>query len=298
MDRDEAYKQMCLVQDEIQRLQSLTEQSTSLDSASLVSDASTCSSGDEAGIKVAKSKNWGMNNLKGMPNVSSPDIVLPCIEQAAAPRASKREHFVSGSWIDQGGACSIEFLPNVKCYLITLTVGHENISCVPSSREELTLDFSLIDSSVQDIPLDTSYYEAKVFSVNMDIPLLSLKLPTDKTIGRDTASPNYSMSIDKNSISIRVQFHDASTAECTNVMDELLGINTSAFSSKTSDAKALNNLCCRTCCNLIIGQDNANQIRSVLPLPSGYWDEITDYLICYDGVSHVKHELNCLPLSL
>ena len=32
--------------------------------------------------------------------------------------------------------------------------------------------------------------------------------------------------------------------------------------------------------------DGQPVIRSVLPLPSGYLDEITDYLICYDGVSH------------
>ena len=30
-------------------------------------------------------------------------------------------------------------------------------------------------------------------------------------------------------------------------------------------------------------------IRNVCHLPSGYWDEITDYLTCYDGVS-TKHE--------
>ena len=38
---------------------------------------------------------------------------------------------------------------------------------------------------------------------------------------------------------------------------------------------------------------SATTINRVFPLPQGHWDEIADYLICYDGVSLVKHSFIC-----
>jgi hypothetical protein len=281
MNCDEAYRQMCLVQDEIQRLQSCVEFENQtkvvMDSSSIVSDEAPCPAEDEKYVhEVETCHNPDTeicNEVSVVPN-----------EQPASVHRSKPEHFISGSWLRQGGASSIEFLPNVKSYLITLT-GNAS-SCL--ERDSLNLDVSLVAN--EDTSSDVSLYNAKLYGSNVDNPILSLKIPADKSVRNGEPLPQYNISLDKNSISIRIQFHNPTPGESA-VIDELLGMDTSAFSSTTSDAKSLNHLCCRTCLNMIIRKDDTNQsvIRSVLPLPSGYWNEITDYLICYEGVSYTRH---------
>jgi len=73
------------------------------------------------------------------------------------------------------------------------------------------------------------------------------------------------------------------------LMDNLLGIEAgSLFSPVTTPSTDINHLFCRNCQSPIITSNNNNStIQSVLPLPSGYWDDIEDYLICYDGQANV-----------
>jgi HECT-like Ubiquitin-conjugating enzyme (E2)-binding/MYND finger len=47
-------------------------------------------------------------------------------------------------------------------------------------------------------------------------------------------------------------------------------------------AKIINSLQCRFCGLSLLPQGSVDR---VLPLPTGYWDEVADYLICYSGVS-------------
>ena len=51
----------------------------------------------------------------------------------------------------------------------------------------------------------------------------------------------------------------------------------------TSFLAAIQSLCCRYCDQAILTE--AEGIEKVLQLPKGHWDEVTDYLICYNGVS-------------
>jgi hypothetical protein len=89
------------------------------------------------------------------------------------------------------------------------------------------------------------------------------------------------------------------------------GLSTDATATATICPKTLNYLRCRACQNYIINsqqqqqqkqqqQDDGNEkdntssnkqttsvngsiIQSILPLPMGYWEDISDYLSCYDG---------------
>eukprot|EP00571_Detonula_confervacea_P005402 CAMPEP_0172316420 /NCGR_PEP_ID=MMETSP1058-20130122/28121_1 /TAXON_ID=83371 /ORGANISM="Detonula confervacea, Strain CCMP 353" /LENGTH=403 /DNA_ID=CAMNT_0013030721 /DNA_START=156 /DNA_END=1367 /DNA_ORIENTATION=- len=94
------------------------------------------------------------------------------------------------------------------------------------------------------------------------------------------------------------------------LMDNLLGMEESYLSPVTTDASHLNYLRCRSCQIPIIGSpskknaatngddDHSAIIKSVLPLPSGYWDDISDYLICYDGqatVDFTSSTTNAIP---
>eukprot|EP00804_Cyclotella_cryptica_P011379 CCRYP_016066-RA/>CCRYP_016066-RA protein AED:0.09 eAED:0.09 QI:3427/1/1/1/0.5/0.33/3/218/726 len=310
MDRDEAYKQMCIVQDEIQRLQqrqSYGESNHMEDGPESLSATTQASFG--SGLDAVAAQEGRMSkvaNTKHSDAVSSAfDPDSPTQRRQDQPQKSKRSneaHLVRGSWIDKGGACSIEYLPNVKCYLLTLISSGENkrVCCFPKSREDLILDFSLAENNHSDFCSSSIlYYRAKLYHTvptdnndNKDNLLLSLVLPADSTCdGIHEIFPDYRISIDPSSISIRIQFNASASKHGTSienidVIDELLGVDVSTLSTATiTETEALNHLCCRTCHNPIV-EDGV--IRTALPLPSGYWDEITDYLICYEGQPNVE----------
>jgi len=307
MDRDEAYKQMCLVQDEIQRLEKIqsdgetNEMEARTEALSPIPKASRGSSLDA--LDAQERRMSEVTNTKRSDEVSSAFNPHCATQRSQDPskksKTLKESHLLTGSWIDKGGTCSIEYLPNVKCFLLTLISSgkNERSCCIPKSREDLIVDFSLAENNHTDFSSShISYYTAKLYHTaptenndNCNNLLLSLVLPADRTsVGIHETFPDYNISTDTNSISIRIQFNDSlskhvTSIENTHVMNELLGVDDSTLSSSTvTETEALNWLCCRTCHNPIVAN---GVIRSVLPLPSGYWDDITDYLICYDGVS-------------
>ena len=49
----------------------------------------------------------------------------------------------------------------------------------------------------------------------------------------------------------------------------------------STSQEVANSLCCRACEQSLF--NNTATVKRILPLPAGYWDEITDYLICYNG---------------
>jgi hypothetical protein len=143
----------------------------------------------------------------------------------------------------------------------------------------------------------------------------------------DAVLSNVNISLDENSISLRIHLvqnrHQATTpmttTESENLVDILLlgtDTSTSSFSPHAiTSAFDLNYLRCRSCHHPLLLRDisitekNDNTssschsdirhpsditkntttsiIQSVLPLPSGYWDDISDYLMCYDGQASV-----------
>ena len=63
------------------------------------------------------------------------------------------------------------------------------------------------------------------------------------------------------------------------------GMRETEFSGEMMPAEAINHVHCRYCDQRLVPKKSISQMRQ---LPSGYWDEIADYLICYDGVSSKK----------
>ena len=57
----------------------------------------------------------------------------------------------------------------------------------------------------------------------------------------------------------------------------------------TSEEEA-NSMCCRACRQSLF--HNTATVKRILPLPAGYWDEITDYLICYNGQPSIDFSLS------
>ncbi|KAL7486805.1 hypothetical protein ACHAW6_012407 [Cyclotella cf. meneghiniana] len=311
IDRDQAYKQMCMVQDEILRLQQIQSdgETTEMEARAEALSAITKTSRDYSldAVDAQEGRMNDVTNTKPSDEVSGASdphcTTIRSQDQSKKSKTCEETHLLTGQWIDKGGTCSIEYLPNVRCYLLTLTSAgkNEQFCCIPKSRENLILDFSLVENNHTDLlSSPVSYYTANLYHTaptenndNCDNLLLSLVLPADRTtVGIHQTLPDYNISIDTNSISVRIQFNDSASKqktsiENTNVMNELLGVDESTLSSSTAtETEDLNRLCCRTCHNPIVTN---GVIRSVLPLPSGYWDDITDYLVCYDGVSLYQH---------
>ena len=326
MDCHTAYEQMCRVQDEIKRLQQQLDQL------------------DEAAAD-------GNNNENGNMSVSHiEDEGTPVSQTAAAdiedgPSSQVADNMnvnmkkAHGTWLDNGGKCSIEYLPNIKCYHITLTkqssrngsssadsTNDNNIPMIQKDDLKFTMSKSCRDDCSSSLSSDVSLFEMKLIHSSStsgdkksnEDTLLSLVLPAWKTSqhqdidssnSSSSSSPTVRISVDNNhSISIRINLQqtisDPSSkkrSSSMDLMDNLLGIEETFFNPSTTSSNDINHLYCRKCRSTPIilngtttTNNNANatnnnntstttRIHSVLPLPSGYWDDIEDYLICYDG---------------
>jgi hypothetical protein len=82
----------------------------------------------------------------------------------------------------------------------------------------------------------------------------------------------HSGSINHNDDDDDLRMSDLLYEDCPPTFSQLLPIT----------AKIMNSLQCRFCGLSLLPQGS---VDCVLPLPTGYWDEVADYLICYSGVS-------------
>lgn len=330
MDSNEAYKQMCLAQDEIQRLQSeihgvsqqsegnTPQQETPILPEKACTDVKIQSSSERtkaAGSSTSKGED-SSNEVNGKSNGGK--HVTSKQSNQIKKKSTNCIMRASGTWLDQGGKCSIEFLPNVQCYSMTLATAEGNSLEVPQSKESLHFSIKPVHGTNDRQFSSISSFEVKLYRLKDPIPpttcsmdpghdsdlIFSVTLST--TVSRETTrNPSGRISLDSNSISLRIQLqHEITTMalDGMDLMDHLLGAEGSVvFSSNTTNASDLNYLRCRKCQNPLIiatllgngdAPDNGNShnsagIQSVLPLPSGYWDDISDLLICYEGQATV-----------
>ena len=102
-----------------------------------------------------------------------------------------------------------------------------------------------------------------------DVIVFSAQFP-----GRLLAAPGSRNVVQRHSecLSLRLQSHDS--------FDDAL-----SDSSSITSLAAVRSICCQYCDQALLDETGKKGIQKVLPLPKGYWDEVTDYLICYNGVS-------------
>ena len=151
---------------------------------------------------------------------------------------------------------------------------------------------------------------------------LTLPTPCYSSCNRKELTYSTTILCETNSISIRIQFQQNNSNSSTMVIggddimiDNLLGLDenntagtaATAVTTATTCPETLNYLRCRACQNYITNsqqqqqqQDDGNDknntssgkqttsvsgsiIQSILPLPIGYWEDISEYLSCYDG---------------
>ncbi|KAL9189323.1 hypothetical protein ACHAXT_011813 [Thalassiosira profunda] len=298
MDRGEAYRRMCLAEDEIKRLEAQLAQ------AELQQEAGANSreggevdgiSGESKPVAVARGngaarRDSGRKNGNNLQNRKAPRPANDTKDKTANARIIAAK----GSWLDQGGRCSIEYLPNVACYQITLTIAEgDSGTTMPRSEDELHFDMERSDCPA-DIEQSTSvaHYKAKLRRKGDSDCLLSAILPV-RCVDASPPIVSSRLSIDATATSIRIQLQSdiSDPTDGSELADVLAGTEGSAFAPVTTGSAQLNRLRCRSCQKPILVpqsvENGGDVIRSVLPLPSGCWDEITDYLICYDGQANV-----------
>ena len=332
MDYKEAYQQMCLAQDEIEKLKKLQERP--ITHSQKESLAETPPQKDEAmrvnDMASSSDLNGTCNNSSGKKEqiqlndgIFSPTTnqSLYTTEKHTPNNFMKR---ASGRWLDQGNKCSIEYLSNVQCYIITLTTATSTNDemIFPKRKDDLYFTFpqttnDFLGKGYSAQPSSLTCFEVQLYQKQNgdkghgNTLLLSAFVPGKFNQQNYVFSQNARISIDANSISLRIQLDNYSNpfmAETDNmdVIGNLLGVENTSFAPTTNDCSELNFLRCRSCQNYIIdppdvlnpdfevvpdrntsAQRQKCVIQSVLPLPSGYWDDIADYLSCYDGVSRI-----------
>eukprot|EP00984_Skeletonema_dohrnii_P016340 scaffold7239_cov123-Skeletonema_dohrnii-CCMP3373.AAC.2 len=297
MDCRTAYENMCRAQDEIERLQK------QLDEMEAEGDVDDEADNDIDDVSIDHLEEGNDDCITSEIAYTDGENNTVSSEIEPSPRNESKEvtedtniiniKTAHGSWLDEGGKCSIEYLPNIKCYHITLTTTslQSSDSIVPN-RDDLQFKMSPVPNPCEPKSDCSSsqivFYEMRLVHSSSST-LLSMILPGSQATNHQDG-PTATISTDSQSISLRIylQMNDSSSMD---LMDNLLGMEAgSLFSPVTTPSTDINHLCCRNCQSPIITRnDNNNEstIQSVLPLPSGYWDDIEDYLICYDGQANV-----------
>jgi hypothetical protein len=200
--------------------------------------------------------------------------------------------------IGQQWQCCVERLPHVSCYSTTLT---RTDNCTPeecaSLSDRLHLSIGAADNA-KDLDLQHSTIvrvhaiaddnenendsDAIIVSLTLPDPILpnapGLRLSVDDTDGSITMRLPYG-----ETEANRSKSHDVITASQERWANMYDGENIISASYSISDPQDLARLACRSCGHCLLA--NNKKISKVLPLPIGCWDEVADYLTCYEGVS-------------
>lgn len=205
--------------------------------------------------------------------------------------------------VDKKYQCLVERLPHVSCYSITLTRrGKTTISGSLSDRLRLSIATDVKGKSTK-VLLSLAPVVDNVRKSDTQETLLSASLPGQIL----PKAPGVRLSVDDSdgSISMRLPYspdlavsnEDQNELNTKASVDERWanlddGGDLVAVTFTVSDAKDLANISCRSCGHRLLARD-AN-IDGVFPLPVGCWDEVADYLTCYEGVRTVNAGLRKL----
>ena len=191
--------------------------------------------------------------------------------------------------------CLVERLPHVSCYSVTMIL-RDKTTKYDSLPERLRLSIGPDTKDTHSrvlLILESDANGTNMNGKNEEI-LLSMSLPGQILPN----APGMRLSVDDNddSISMRLPYSSdlagdnqeqkelntkASTDERWATLDD--GEEVVAANFSVSDANDLANLSCRSCSHRLFAADT--KIDGVFPLPVGCWDEVADYLTCYEGVS-------------
>eukprot|EP00521_Asterionellopsis_glacialis_P011100 CAMPEP_0195309986 /NCGR_PEP_ID=MMETSP0707-20130614/39016_1 /TAXON_ID=33640 /ORGANISM="Asterionellopsis glacialis, Strain CCMP134" /LENGTH=679 /DNA_ID=CAMNT_0040374291 /DNA_START=247 /DNA_END=2283 /DNA_ORIENTATION=+ len=172
----------------------------------------------------------------------------------------------------------IEQLSGISCFTVTIRPRHESPSNKGITKSALMIPkLGELELAIQPIPqqdvtvVTLRERDNQEVLFHVEFPLVLATIDDDSSTSRSAlqTEPN------ANSICIRLQ------SKC---MLTDYGSGDSVSRLHKTDSQDIQKLCCRFCHQaLLLSNEQQSEITKVFPLPNGYWDEITDYLICYDG---------------
>jgi len=151
----------------------------------------------------------------------------------------------------------VEEMPNISSYHVTLWAKAKGDALPDPNDVVVSMQQTMKGNTLVTIHLQ-------------DTILFSAQFP-----GRLVEAPESTNAVRRQSdcMSLRLQSRDTFDA----------GID----DNSTTSISAVCSICCRYCDQAIVAESQG--IRKALPLPKGHWDEVTDYLICYNGVSGLNN---------
>jgi hypothetical protein len=222
---------------------------------------------DAVGAQLKMQSNTSSSN-----NMTKPRTVNKALDESLSKAvvkkdASEPQIFTKGEW-----DFIIEHLSNISTYMFMLVK--------PSRNGAIQLD----DIKINLIPLKQNT-KVTVYS-GTNRCLAEFMMPKQLYATATTTDEMYQtlQSHHDQNISFRIRYVDS-----LYVPNDNLCMDTPY---KSTPNTAINMLQCKSCeINLVRSSDNEEDpspiIQHVYPLPSGHWDEITDYLTCFEGVSRV-----------
>jgi hypothetical protein len=160
----------------------------------------------------------------------------------------EQENFTRRDWI-----YVVEEMPNISSYQVTLWPKLP-AETVPRSDE---LALSVQVDSHGNTNLSLSLHGKVMFLAQFPGRLMATPEPRDLVQGQSDC------------LSLRFQCQDS--------------IGEDRHDNSATSLTTIRSISCRYCEQSLLTE--TCNIKKVLPLPSGNWDEVTDYLICYNGVS-------------
>lgn len=173
----------------------------------------------------------------------------------------------------------VEDLTNIHCYSFCLSPFSQEITDIPKEQD---VYLSIVPSSVS--------------SSRTQVTLHLVHTNDNKLYTSDSAiHPNVLVSIDIagemaiDSNNIRV----AHTADCITLRlmydkEQQSHLEYQQTMPKTTPLHLLKEILACKSCHSKLFTDSIPEVERILPLPTGYWDEISDYLMCYEGVCNSK----------
>jgi hypothetical protein len=187
---------------------------------------------------------------------------------------------------------TVEKLIYISSFSITLMPEKDKRApALNLQSEDIDIQISSVESGSGHLPINTKSKKTllHIFSKENGATLVRMILPC--TILGTEAEVMSSLHFDGDFLSFRIQYHDSNSSrvQLDNIIPEQ--------DATLTPCEALTNLQCRSCRQYLLQAPNSllnldqgvmakkdSVIRNVCHLPTGYWDEITDYLTCFDGV--------------
>lgn len=232
---------------------------------------------DKAMDEVERRKNAGGNDNESKGNTRTPTAPktitsIPEIKKLDSrkiwngeePKAKQAPSVVTDICLHW--QCLVERLQHVSCYSITLT----------ETRDMKREHTKIVKVEVDLHSVGESMTSVRVCDEASDI-LVSLSLPDRIFVGEQGSRP-FVDQLD-GSISLRLPYGDRKSDEKWAILDD--GDDLVLSTTHNSIVENLPRLSCRSCAHNLLASDA--DVREYFRLPIGCWDDVADYLTCYEG---------------